>query len=85
MPYGLPQRWASAFREEGFDGIWYRPRHDPSAARSCVALFNRAGEADWPFPEPRAIDEAILSDLQRDYEVVVERLPRAAQLTPDPR
>jgi hypothetical protein len=47
-PYGLPRRWATAFRRSGFDGIRHQTRHDPRARPSGVSLFGAAGDPGWP-------------------------------------
>lgn len=46
--YDLPGRWAVAFAGAGFDGVRYLVSHDPSARLVGVALFGRAGPAEWP-------------------------------------
>ncbi|HSS09084.1 MAG TPA: RES domain-containing protein [Acidimicrobiales bacterium] len=48
LPYGLPRRWAAAFRRSGFDGIRHQTRHDPRARPSGVSLFGAAGDPGWP-------------------------------------
>ena len=48
IPYGLPRRWAAAFRGSGFDGIRHQTRHDPRARSSGVSLFGAAGDPGWP-------------------------------------
>ena len=48
IPYGLPRRWATAFRRSGFDGIRHQTRHDPRARPSGVSLFGAAGDPGWP-------------------------------------
>lgn len=52
-PYTIPQRWAAAFDDTGFAGLQYQSRFTTGAAPNAVALFSKAGEADWPIdPEP---------------------------------
>jgi RES domain len=46
--YELCRRWAHALAGEGFAGIRYRLRHDPSGSLVGIALFRAAGEADSP-------------------------------------
>lgn len=48
VPYGLPRRWAAAFRRAGFAGIRHELRHDPRARPSGVSLFGPAGAPAWP-------------------------------------
>lgn len=42
VPYDLPQRWATAFRAAGFDGIRHQLRHDQRARPSGIAIFGPA-------------------------------------------
>lgn len=46
VPYGLPRRWAAAFRDHGFDGIRHQLRHGQRARPSGVALFGSAGSGN---------------------------------------
>lgn len=82
-PYVIPQRWARWFRKAGFDGLWYRSRHDPEA-RSCVALFQKSGGlSGWEYPEPKPVTP-LLREFERTVEISVERPPSAAQLRLEP-
>lgn len=45
VPYDLPRRWATAFRNHGFDGIRHQLRHDQRARPSGVAIFGPADAA----------------------------------------
>lgn len=47
VPYAVPQAWARAFDDAGFEGVRYGPRFTPGDS-SAVALFDVAGAADWP-------------------------------------
>jgi hypothetical protein len=46
--YAITQRWAAALRLEGFCGSRYEARLSTAAAALSLALFGRAGQADWP-------------------------------------
>lgn len=73
--YQLTHSWARRLRQEGFDGIFYRLRHDPAARLNGVALFGSAGEATWPF-ESGPIGKTIVDRARDAYgiEVVPTRL-----------
>lgn len=46
--YGIPQAWAAAFDEAGFDAIHYRGRLSHSYGVCCWALFDDAGAKAYP-------------------------------------
>lgn len=42
-PYRLPQRWAEALRDTGYDALVYWPRFSPGATHHALAAFGDAG------------------------------------------
>jgi hypothetical protein len=80
-PNDLPQQWAAALHEAGFDGVRYMLRFDPSPRGLAVAVFGRAGEdhlrrrgAATP------VGEGLRLRLQDECGVRVIPVPSAAQL-----
>ena len=69
--YELCRRWAAAFAAEGFAGVRYRLRHDPSGSLLGIALFGAAGEADWPVEASGPIDDLIREAEERFRIIVV--------------
>ena len=67
--------WADAFHAAGFQGIRYRVSHDPSQRAIGVALFGRAGEADWSAPPVEPIDSRLVALVRRRYGLVVLPTP----------
>jgi RES domain len=49
--YTLTRKWAAAFHATGAGGIRYKSRFTTTARANAVALFDAAGERDWP-PDP---------------------------------
>jgi hypothetical protein len=43
-PYALPQAWARALHQNGYEGLRYAGRHRTARRPFAVALFGRAGE-----------------------------------------
>jgi len=62
----ITQAWAQAFSRDGFDGMRYFARHDPSMKRKSIAIFGAAGEVNWPVVHDRRIDKRLI---QRAKEV----------------
>ncbi|HEX7322019.1 MAG TPA: RES family NAD+ phosphorylase [Mycobacterium sp.] len=52
--YDIPQAWAAAFFDGGrHSGVRYQTRFSTGAKPNAVALFDAAGEQDWPVdPNP---------------------------------
>jgi hypothetical protein len=73
--YELPQTWAEAFAEAGFDGIWYRLSHDPAQRELGVALFGAGGEADLPVRASEPIDAAVIEQARRRFGLIVAPTP----------
>jgi len=69
--YELCQAWAEAFAAEGFRGIRYRLRHDPSGSLIGIALFGAAGEADWPVEASDPIPDDLIREAEGRYGVIV--------------
>ncbi len=75
--YDESQDFARKALREGFDGLRYLVRHDPSQRLVGIALFGPEGEAghgdpDWPLGVDGAIPPDILAEAQRafGYEIV---------------
>jgi hypothetical protein len=49
--YTRTRKWAAAFHATGAGGIRYQSRFTTSVRANAVALFDAAGERDWP-PDP---------------------------------
>ncbi len=65
--YSHSQQLSGVLFDAGFDGIYYRVRHDPTLTLEAVALFGPVGEQ--PTELDTASTEAIPDDLIRDgYE-----------------
>ena len=71
--------WAEAFHAGGFDGIRYRLGHDPSQRTIGIALFGRAGDADWPTGAQAEIGSDLLSTVRRRYGLIVLPTPQRRQ------
>jgi RES domain len=70
--YALTQRWALAFADAGFDGIYYLVSHDPSAGERGVALFagaSLATAASAPIPD------GLVAEVQRRFGLLVLPAP----------
>jgi hypothetical protein len=80
-PYDLPQQWAAALRDAGFDGVRYMLRFDPLSCGLAVAVFGRAGE-DRTRPPGAAtpVGEGLRVRLRDECGVRVIPIPNAAQL-----
>jgi RES domain len=75
--YDLTQRWALAFADAGFDGIYYLVSHDPSAGEHGIALFAEVptrshlpiggigGIASTPVPDD------LVAEVQRRFRLLV--------------
>jgi hypothetical protein len=70
--YELTQRWALAFAEAEFDGIYYLVSHDPSAEEYGVALF--ADVSSWP-QSSTPIPDDLLAEVQRRFGLLVVPAP----------
>jgi RES domain len=69
--YELGRRWAAAFASEGFAGIRYRLRHDPSGSLLGIALFGAAGEADWAVEASGPIPDDLIREAAERFGIVV--------------
>lgn len=81
VPYTVPQLWASAVDEHGWDGISYRTRFNTASVATGVALFDEAGaHPSWPAQRVcAASDPAIIADLA-SRSITVEDPPKLASL-----
>jgi RES domain-containing protein len=82
VPYGIPQTWANAFEQRGWDGISYRTRFNTAPATTGVALFDDAGShPGWPARQVCGADDpAIVAELNRRH-ITVEDPPVLRSLT----
>ncbi len=56
LDYDIPQAWAAAFFATGrYAGIRYQTRFTTGPAPNAVALFDEAGQRNWPV-EPHALN-----------------------------
>ena len=60
--YGASQQVSAELHAEGFDGIFYRARHDPQVRLECVALFDTstAVKAGLNWSTPTDISDALV-------------------------
>lgn len=59
MPdYSVPQRWAQAFHEHGFSGIWYQPRFSPGKGRA-LGIFGPSGPGECDVLERRPLHDVV--------------------------
>jgi hypothetical protein len=80
-PYDVPQAWARAFADDGWDGIAYRTRFSTGAQATGIALFDEAGAKNWPAVQYcRAEDSDIVEALDVRH-IRVDDVPSAAALT----
>lgn len=82
VPYVIPQTWANAFQQQGWDGISYRTRFNTGATATGVALFDDAGShPGWPVRHVcGGGDPVIVAELER-RNITVEDPPVLASLT----
>jgi hypothetical protein len=69
--YELCRRWAEALAGEGYAGIRYRLRHDPSGALLGIALFGAAGEADWAVEASSSIPDDVIREAEERFGIIV--------------
>jgi hypothetical protein len=69
--YELCGRWAEALAGEGFAGIRYRLRHDPSGSLLGIALFGAAGEADWAVEASVSIPDDLIREAEQRFGILV--------------
>lgn len=74
----LTQRWAAAFRRDGWWALHVGLQHDPAGSLRGVALFDHAGEHAPTHDGGRTVsvsdpasDEALLADLEDTFGVIV--------------
>ena len=73
--YALPRAWAAAFAATGFDGIRYRLSHDPAQREVGVALFDAAGEQDYPVRKTEPVPAGVVDEARRRFGLVVAPTP----------
>ena len=69
--YELCRHWARALAAEGFAGIRYRLRHDPSGSLLGIALFGVAEEADWAVDGSRPIPDKLIREAEGRFGIIV--------------
>jgi hypothetical protein len=69
--YELCQRWAEELAGEGFAGIRYRLRHDPSGSLLGIALFGTAGEAGWAVEASGPIPDDLIREAEERFGIIV--------------
>jgi RES domain len=77
--YGLPQQWAEALRQHGFDGLVGRCSHDPTSTALNVAVFGKAGT---PRSQPGWTTSS--NRLEQDMALLSEVAVLGVQLAPAP-
>jgi hypothetical protein len=80
VPYVVPQSWARALDHAGHHGVGYGPRFTPGDC-SAVAVFDEAGERDWPVdpapvPAPAVPGGPAVVPTPRRSDLTVVRPPR---------
>jgi hypothetical protein len=77
LEYEPTQRWAKAFYANGFDGIWYSARHDPTGMSRSLAVFGRSpSDLDrFSWEPPLLIDEAIAHEVAETFGIEVLPTP----------
>ena len=80
VPYAVPQAWARAFDDAGFEGVRYGPRFTPGDS-SALAVFGAEGAADWPIdpdpvPAPQVPGAPTAMPTPRRADLTVVRPPR---------
>jgi RES domain. len=73
--YERTQRFAAWFHANGFDGVRYFLRNDPTATLIGIALFGSAGEQDLPVLSSAPVDEVTLEEATGRFGVEVVPLP----------
>jgi hypothetical protein len=71
VDYAIPQRWAAALAEAGFDGIYYLLRHDPGQLFAGIALFGPAGAPSWETPPEEPIGLPVLEAVEHRFGIRV--------------
>lgn len=77
VPYGRSRRWATALREQGFDGLRHELSHDQRARPSGISWFGTTGSSHHPdgAPTPITVDGLATAG------VTVLPPPRSAAIT----
>lgn len=89
-PYRTTQAWAAAWHGHHFEGVRYRPRHDPQRSATSFALFDEGGDAskdDRRWPIPSATPARFYKDeFEETFKVQFRSIPsrRSAKIIPLP-
>jgi hypothetical protein len=73
LDYGHAQQLSGVLYEAGFQGIYYRVRHDPDVALEAVALFGSPGERPEHFDSPKtsAISDDLIDAADKTFGLTV--------------
>jgi hypothetical protein len=75
--FALTQRWALAFADAGFDGIYHLVSHDPSGVEHGIALFGDG--SSWPRgiegTESTPIPDELVAEAQGRFGLLVVPTP----------
>lgn len=78
--YPLCQRWAEAFADAGFDGIYYLAGHDPSSSERSVALFQGSRRvAKLSRLWTTDIGDNVIREIEERFGIVVVPTPRTSE------
>ncbi|MEO7060434.1 MAG: RES family NAD+ phosphorylase [Lapillicoccus sp.] len=80
VPYAVPQVWARAFHDAGFEGVRYGPRFSTGSA-SSTAVFGAVGSQPGPvdpspLPGAEVPDAPVAIEAPRRWDVTVVKPPR---------
>lgn len=77
--YGLPQRWAHALHQRGFEGIVGSCSHDPTSQALNIAVFGHEG---MPMTQPGW--QSVPTRIEQDTVLIAELASFGVDLTPVP-
>jgi len=81
-PYAIPQAWASALHQAGWDGISYRTRFNTGSVATGLALFDLAGShPDWPAEAIGSADAPVIVSSLAARGIAVDDPPPLAALS----
>jgi hypothetical protein len=80
-PYEIPQAWATALQQAGFQAVRYRTRFDTGEKARGIAHFDHAGDAGVRAGEQsHAIDASVRSRLESEFGLKVAPRPLLGEL-----
>jgi RES domain len=81
VPYRVPQAWAKALADAGWDGISYRTRFNTSPQVTGMAWFDGAGaHGDWPATRWCDGDDPAMIEALAQFGIEVAEPPKLAAL-----